>query len=506
MKKWDVVVIGAGLGGLSAATRLARAGRKVLLLERHAVPGGYATSFVRGRFEFEVALHALSGMGTADRPGSTWRYLESIGVASRIGLIRLPDAYRSVLPGADVVVPAGREAAETRLCEAFPRDADGIRRFLGRVFDLQAEVADFEARLIGRPPGLDVLLAAPLRMPTALRYLPATVSQVLDRDVGSPEARGVLSQYWAYFGLPPSRLSFLYFAVALASYIRDGATYVRGRSQALSNAFVAAFEEAGGEVRTGCGARSIRVRDGRVVGVITDRDEDESADEVVSNASPVATCRELIDPKHVPPAYYDTFRNATIGPSCVNVYLGLGRSLDELGVRDHETFVTEDLDVDRVHDLGATLEPPKGIAVAAYNAVYPEISPAGSSIVSLTALYRGEPWQDLEPGRYAAVKHRIADRMLAMAEQVIPGLRACAEVVSVSTPLTNERYTGNPLGAIYGFDQPPWFSTILRPGPAGPVPGLSFAGAWVQPGGGFEPCILSGRAAAERILSGRREG
>ena len=69
MAGYDAVVIGAGNGGLTGALTLAKAGRKVLLLERHNVPGGCATSFVRGRFEFEVALHQLSGMGSAERPG-----------------------------------------------------------------------------------------------------------------------------------------------------------------------------------------------------------------------------------------------------------------------------------------------------------------------------------------------------------------------------------------------------------------------------------------------------
>ena len=69
MEKYDAVVIGAGNGGLTASAGLARKGFNVLLLERHNIPGGCATSFCRGRFEFEVALHQLSGMGTPEKPG-----------------------------------------------------------------------------------------------------------------------------------------------------------------------------------------------------------------------------------------------------------------------------------------------------------------------------------------------------------------------------------------------------------------------------------------------------
>ena len=80
MDKYDAVVIGAGNGGLTAAATLARKGLKVMLLERHNIPGGAATSFCRGRFEFEVALHQLSGLGTPEKPGLLRMDLDKLGV------------------------------------------------------------------------------------------------------------------------------------------------------------------------------------------------------------------------------------------------------------------------------------------------------------------------------------------------------------------------------------------------------------------------------------------
>jgi len=81
---YDVVVIGAGNGGLTAACRLAQKGIKTLLLERHNIPGGCATSFIRGRFEFEVALHQLSGLGSKDKPGPLRYVLDQLGVTDRV--------------------------------------------------------------------------------------------------------------------------------------------------------------------------------------------------------------------------------------------------------------------------------------------------------------------------------------------------------------------------------------------------------------------------------------
>ncbi len=503
-KRYDVIVIGAGLGGLSAATRLALEGLRVLLLERHNVPGGYATSFVRGRFEFEVALHELSGMGKEGEPTGNIEYLQRLGVAQGLEFAPVKDLYRSVFPGVDLRLPVGREAYEATLCDAFPADAEGIRRFLGRVFALAHDTVELEKTFASGRFGWRDVAAAPFRFPNAARYLPVTWGQVLERDVKGEAARAVLSQYWGYFGLPPSRMAFLYFAIALATYIRYGATYVRGRSQALSNAFLAAFERHGGEALFNTPVTRIVTSAGRVTGVEVEGDARYAAPVVLSNASPLTTAVDLLGPGAAPEAWLKRLKRETVGPSTVNVYLGVNRDLVADGFTDHETFVNESFDQEAHHAATSTLEAPPCAAITCYNAVWPAISPPGTSMVVLTALSRGEPWLGLAPERYHATKQRLADRLLDLAERVVPGLRDATETLEVSTPLTNMRFAANPGGSIYGFDQPPWSSTALRHGARSPVGGLWLAGAWVQPGGGFEPCIVSGRMAAEGILAARR--
>jgi prolycopene isomerase len=263
-RRFDVIVIGAGLGGLSAATTMAHNGLDVLLLERHNVPGGYATSFVRGRaaggqpYEFEVALHELSGIGPPERRGNVFHVLEELGVTDRIEFLHVPNLYRAVFldpsnPAGydlDITLPVGREAFEATLAQAFPHETKGIHRFLDRVFDFGREHARFLRQRRKVHP-----VTIPLRFPRFVRYLPTTWGQVLNRDVKDPAARAVLSQYWGYVGLPPSQISFVYMANTLAAYVRRGAAFPKGRSQALSNAFLSRFQELGGEVRLNCGVR-----------------------------------------------------------------------------------------------------------------------------------------------------------------------------------------------------------------------------------------------------------
>jgi prolycopene isomerase len=495
-RTYDVIVIGAGLGGLSAATMLAKNGLKTLLLERHNVPGGYATSFVRGRYEFEAALHELSNIGPPEHRGALFRYLEYLGVASKIEFIHVPNLYRSVFPDLDVTLPVGREAFEARLCETFPHESRGIRRFLRRVFDLGRDFAKIlKQRGVGDP------LTMPFRHPHFFRYLPTVWGSVLERDIKDPRARAVLSQYWGYVGMPPSRISFLYMAMTLASYVRRGPAFPKGRSQAISNAFVSTFEALGGEARLGCGVRKIKTAEGRVQGVVTEENESIEADWVVSNADPITTCREMIGLDKVPAWFFTKLQSSEVAASTVNVYLGVAKSAEALGLAEHEIFINKDDDFDRHGETMHRIDAPQAIAMTTYNAVYPEISPPGTSMVVLTAIMYGEPWCKVPPDQYVETKNRVADAMIRMAETVAPGLRDYAEVVSVSTPLTNMRYAGTLGGSIYGFNQPPRDNMVWRMGHRGPLEGLYFVGAWTQPGGGFEPCMMSGQMAGGAIVS-----
>jgi phytoene dehydrogenase-like protein len=494
-QKYDAIVIGAGLGGLSAATMLAKNGQRVLLLERHNVPGGYATSFVRGRYEFEIALHELSGIGPPEHRGTLYRYLDYLGVASKVEFLRLSNLYRSVFPDLDVTLPAGREAFEDKLCETFPDDAKGIRRFVKRVFDMGRDFAR-----ITRQRGKFNPATVPLRFPHFFRYLPTTWGHVLNRDVRDPRARAILSQYWGYFGMSPSRISFLYFASGLAAYIRQGPAFPKGRSQMLSNAFISTFEELGGEMRFNCGVERITTNQGRVTGVITEEEEEITADWIVSNADPITTCRDMIGADHVPSEFFARLQSSEVAASTINVYLGVARSNTELGLNEHEIFVNSNYDLDRQYEQMRLLDPPDAIAVTCYNVVYPEISPPGTSIVVLTALAYAEPWYAIPPAEYVDTKNRIADGMIRLAERIAPGLREHAEVVEVSTPLTNIRYAGTRGGSIYGFNQPPRDNMVWRMGHRGPLDGLYFVGAWTRPGGGFEPAMMSGQMAGGAIL------
>jgi prolycopene isomerase len=491
-------VIGAGMGGLSAAATLARSGLGVRVLERHTQPGGYASTFLRAPFEFETALHMLLGVGPPGNRSPFGDTLDELGVSEKVSFLSIPHLFRAVGPDIDLRVPAEPDAALETLCDAFPEERRGLTRVLRLFHRVEAEFRNLSrsTRTRGRPSTLDAIR----RFPIIVHASTCPLSTVVDRELRDPLARLALGQLWGYFGLPPSRLSLAYYATALSSFLTYGASYPLGKSQALANAFAEVCGEAGGTVSLGNGARKILTSGGRVTGVVTDRDEHLETRAVVVASNPISAAFDLIGPDELPPLFVERLRRAKPSVSSFVVHLGLGASRRELGLKDHEVFVNGTVDLEEQYRRCLRLEPPDTFVLAAYNATDPAFSPPGTAVVSLCALVDGRAWAKVPPERYPELKLQFTEHMVAHASRIYPAMRDCIEVVETSTPLTNMRYSGNVDGAIYGFAMTPEESPAFRLNQRGPLPGLFFAGAWTQPGGGISPCVSSGRSVADLVL------
>ena len=499
MKGKRVAVVGAGLGGLSAAAHLARNGFQVDLFERHRVPGGYANSFVRNGFEFEASLHALSGIGPEGNRGPCYRILEACDVARRVEFLPIREFYASHFPAFQAVIPFGWEAAEDAYGSRFPRERKGLKRLLRFMREMFNEM-----KMISEGPGLLTLLTFPVRGSHLIRSFGLTLAQAMDREISDPGLKALFCNVWGYYGLPPSRLSFQLFAMGNASYLEYGPYHVKGTSQALSNAFVAAIEDHGGRVHLGDGVRRIEVAGGRVTGVVTRHEERFAADYVVCNANPIHCCYDLVGAEHIPASYLKALGEGRIAVSTFNAYLGLDCAAADLGLGCHEYFVNASYDLEDHYRGMFRIGRQKYFVVTTYNASDPEFSPPGTAVVVLTALQDYDAWSRVPPDRYAETKDRMAAEMIAAADEVVPGLKDHVAVLETATPITNMRYSGSPGGSILGFDYDLTGSPMLRLPNRGPLPGLYFANAWVRLGGGYEPCMTSGFLTCGEIMKDAR--
>lgn len=494
---YDVIVIGAGIGGLSTAVLLAKAGLSVLVVERHTRPGGYAHGFSRRRFHFDSGVHLVSGCSESGYRGGSaiWKIAAAAGIDAG-ELFRPVQTYaRACFPHGAFPLSSGEDGCVAGLAEHFPAEADGIRKLLRLCQDVSVEVMRADETL---PQAQAAGLAPSEALARLFRYRRATLKAVLDEHLTDPCLKSAIACLWPYLGLPPSRLSFVAWATMMAGYTYEGGYYCRGSFQRYADRLVDRIEALGGEVLLGSSVRRIGVQQGRVSGVVLENGQIIRSPRVVSNADARQTAELLIGERHLPEAYRAQMERLVPSSSLFVVYLATDMDLTPY-VRAHESFHFHSID----HESNSAI-PGKG-RFNWFSATVPSLcdsslAPQGSHVMLLTTLCpfdHGGSWRQMK----AACQQGLLD----MAEQHYPELSARLLHVESGSPRTLERYTLNHQGAAYGWASTPGQVGAGRPGVAGPLPGLFQVGHWTRPGGGVSAVSVSGIMAAQAVLGIARQ-
>ncbi len=498
---YPTVIIGAGLGGLCCGAYLAKQGIPVTVVEQHDIPGGYATSFDRagGKFTFEVSLH-----GTSINNNASARILENLGVLEELELVELPEVYRMIAPGLDISVPQKDPDAYIRiLANHFPAEKEGIRKFVYEMLGI-AEEAD----KLHRKKGKFFKPIFPIQYRKMWNVRNKTLDDLMSDYVRDPQLKDILGSLWSYYGLPPSKLSGFYYAVATGAYLRNGSYSIRDRSQNLSEALARVIENSGGDILYDTLAEKIRSEQGVVKGVTVSGGKFLPARAVVSNASGITTFRKMLPRAAVPSDYLkklDTYRSSI---STFIVWLGLNREIRGK-IKGFGIHVASGngYEADYLSCLRGEIDK-NSFGVSIYDNIFKGYSASGTSTVTVMCMAGYEPWRKFEADyraghkdAYNKKKAEWTEILIRRAEEkVIPNLSSMIEVKVSATPLTNWRFTRNTEGAIYGFEQSMENAFMNRVENRTPVRGLYLTGAWGNPGGGYSGVLRSGERTFQNMM------
>jgi prolycopene isomerase len=497
-ESYDAVIVGSGLGGLTAASLLAASGRSVLVVERHDRVGGYAHSFQRHSYRFDSAVHLIGGCAaTDDRDGGiVRRVIEAVGVADDCDFVRVDPFFRAYYPDFCMDIPSGLDAFIQAHADRFPAERDGILRLTKLCSDVRDETN--RASSSATATGSKGFAAA---FPALVRYHRATLADVLDDYISDPKLKSVLSTCWPYAGLPPSRVSFLYWSAMLISYIADGAYYCRGTFQRFAQALAGAVTAGGGRVLLSSGVKAITTDAEGVSGVVLDDDRRVRSRVVVSNADARQTIEQLVGEQHFPARYLRAHRRRRASISAFVVYIATDLALEEHDLA-HETFAFARWDHDASFggvERGAT----NWLSVTVPTLADRSLAPSDQHLLTLTTLVAHDAISN-----WAMSKSQLVDEMVVRAQALVSELEGLSDHLIYcegASPFTMERYTSNSDGAIYGWELSPGQVGAGRPANRTPVAGLYLAGHWAQPGGGVYGVVVSGVEAAAAVLDVDRD-
>ncbi len=497
-RQFDVIVIGAGNGGLVAAANTAAAGLRTLLLEKHNLPGGCATSFRRGRFEFEPSLHELCSVGTAEKPDSVYRIFDGLG--AKIDWKYEHDIFRTIVKGEngyDVTLKAGIDAFCDSIEAVVPGSRAGVKAFLELKPKIDAAIS-YIYEMKGNPKPLTMLF----RHTDFMRTAGHSVEEVMTALKIPREAQELINTYWGYLGVPTDELNAMHFLSMLYGYVTDGAAMPHHRSHELSLALADVILKHGGEVWYNSEVTKILYNeDGSAAGVVANGEEI-YAKEIISNIMPNAIFN-MSDPDKVPEHSLKLANAREFGISVATVYLGLDCTAEELGMKDYTIFIKSDPNPRKQYD--ERLE--EGLYIVnCLNRVVEDSSPEGTCTLFFTIPIFGEDVpKDLKPEEYKAYKNAIAKKYIEDTEKVLGiSIMPHIEEISVATPVTFARYLGTPEGTIYGYKLSGWDSLMARTAAEKTdftVPGLNYCGGHYTRGDGYSSAYITGETVGKRVAN-----
>lgn len=486
----SIIIIGAGIAGLSAGCYGQMNGYRTQIFELHDKPGGLCTSWKRHGYTFDGCIHWLVGSRAGSNLNRIW---QELGAAQGRQIVDHEEfmRYRDT-DGREFVLYTDVDRLEQHMRELAPGDAGLIAEFCNGIRRLTV-LGD-----IGQRSGLRGQIQTLLRMIplglTMVRYRHTSVQDFAHR-FRDPFLRQGLMALWNLPDFPVVALM-----MTLAWMHNKNAGYPIGGSLEFARAIERRYLDLGGQIHYRSRVEKILVENNRAVGVRLSDGSEHRADIIISAADGHATIFDMLEGRYVNDTIRGYYERLPIFQPIIQVSLGVARDLSS---EPHMVIYA------LTHPITIAGEERKTLGVKHY-CYDPTLAPAGKSVVEVAFTSHYAYWKALaeDRERYDAEKKDIALKVIAQLERLYPGISGQIEVVDVATPLTYERYTGNWQGSMEG-----WLMTTqtlpmaMGKGMSKTLPGLEnfyMAGQWVEPGGGVPTAAHSGRRVIEHIC--KQEG
>lgn len=475
---YDVVIIGAGIGGLTCANLLARAGLKVLMIESHFRVGGYCSVFRQQGFTFDAATHFYPLLGNPET--ITGKLIQQLGITTQwvkmdpVDYFHLPD-------GSCFTVPADFEIYLAKLKQLFPSQQSRIDAFFREVRQayLYGLLYYFKRR---ESPQLETYRGLSLR-------------EVIDSHFDDPRLKLILTADCAHWGSSPSNTSFVFDSMLRLSYFLNN-YYPVGGSQAFADEMAYRFEQAGGHILMYSDVIKIEVGEQGVEGVEIESGSPRQrrhyfiqAAQVVSNADMLHTLEDLLDPALVTEPLKQV-RKLKPSMSCFMSHIGV-RGIDTETLKQAQGYYWQQWDSDKVGTTGLRC---KLFVPTLYE---PAMAPVGCHVLLLQKVIEMD-FSSISD--WSAHKQEVEQRLFGYLEQIIPGIGRHIVVKSSATAMTSFRYTRNYRGAMLGWEMSPQQLGEFRPDVFSTIKNLYFTGHWARPGGGITPVIISAQQVADEVI------
>ncbi|HEY9640897.1 MAG TPA: NAD(P)/FAD-dependent oxidoreductase, partial [Coleofasciculaceae cyanobacterium] len=452
MESFDYVILGAGLGGLSAAACLARQGHRVAVLEKHYLPGGCCHTFDYGEYHFCADVHYISQCGPNQTIDQLLNYIEREVPFNSLD----PDCIdRVITPDVDFKIPLQWEAFRARLLATFPEEATAINRYCDEIRQLHQDIH----HLVQEVRWYDQKWSDWLKLPKYWHLFSKRdwTLQDLYNHVGlSPKLQDLLAGQSGDYALPPNEIALLTHTSLVWDY-SEGAYYPKHHFKHFVDTIVEAITARGGVIRLETPVEHIEVRDRQVQQITAGGEVYQATKAYISDLDPKLTV-QLMSPDAFSSREHQRLTGYQYSASAFNIYLGLDSRFDpqRYGIGNWNTwyYPTGDLNREYQQQLqGDFSRPWIFLSCPTMKSHEPGMAPEGHHVLEIATVCAYEPFEQLhktDPKAYKAKKRQVYQDVMTSVRDLIPDVDAYARMKVYGTPTTSEYYLGQPQGNIYG--------------------------------------------------------